>query len=135
MSTSRFEHSLGVMAIVNLIGGDESSQISALLHDLSHTVFSHVGDLVLGYKYQDYHTKVYQQFVSTDEVQRVLKYCKISRNEIEFASNPLFQEDLNPDRLDYAIRDLLRSNGINQSEYTAIINNIVIDKDGKIVFS
>ncbi len=38
---SRFEHSIGVMLLIKKFGGSVEEQIAALLHDVSHTVFSH----------------------------------------------------------------------------------------------
>jgi len=45
MST-RFEHSVGVMRLVQKMGGSLKEQIAALVHDVSHTAFSHVIDHV-----------------------------------------------------------------------------------------
>jgi HD superfamily phosphohydrolase len=44
--TSRFEHSIGVMILVSRLGASLDEQIAALLHDVSHTAFSHVVDYV-----------------------------------------------------------------------------------------
>lgn len=41
---NRYDHSLGVFAILRLKGASLEEQIAGLLHDVSHTVFSHVGD-------------------------------------------------------------------------------------------
>jgi hypothetical protein len=41
---TRYQHSLGVFFLTKKFGAPLSEQISALLHDVSHTVFSHVGD-------------------------------------------------------------------------------------------
>jgi hypothetical protein len=40
---TRYDHSLGVFALVALFGGSREEQLAALLHDISHTVFSHTG--------------------------------------------------------------------------------------------
>jgi len=45
-TSSRFEHSVGVMCLVRSLGGSLQEQAAALLHDVSHTAFSHVIDLV-----------------------------------------------------------------------------------------
>ncbi len=41
---TRHEHSIGCFMIVRRFGGSVLEQAVALLHDVSHTVFSHVGD-------------------------------------------------------------------------------------------
>lgn len=45
---SRLDHSLGVALIVWNFSKDPKASLSGLFHDISHTVFSHVGDFLLG---------------------------------------------------------------------------------------
>ena len=53
---TRFDHSVGVMLLVRRLGGSLEEQIAALLHDVSHTAFSHVIDYVVdGHDRQSYH--------------------------------------------------------------------------------
>jgi HD superfamily phosphohydrolase len=44
----RFEHSVGATSLVQRAGGSVWEQAAALLHDVSHTAFSHVADFVFG---------------------------------------------------------------------------------------
>ena len=55
ISTSRFEHSIGVCHLIGILGGNQKEQIAGLLHDISHTAFSHVIDYVLEDKNEDFH--------------------------------------------------------------------------------
>ncbi len=41
---SRFEHSLGVMLLLRKLNASLEEQAAGLLHDVSHTAFSHVVD-------------------------------------------------------------------------------------------
>jgi HD superfamily phosphohydrolase len=45
-NTTRYEHSIGTMLLVKKLGGTVEEQIASLLHDISHTAFSHVVDFV-----------------------------------------------------------------------------------------
>lgn len=49
---TRYDHSLGVFAILRKNNASLEEQISGLLHDISHTVFSHTGDWIFGKEYQ-----------------------------------------------------------------------------------
>lgn len=49
---TRYEHSLGVYFLTQKYGAPLKEQIAALLHDVSHTVFSHVGDAYFKSNYQ-----------------------------------------------------------------------------------
>lgn len=52
---SRYDHSLGVMYIVQRYGGSKLEQAAALTHDASHTAFSHVADVLFEMEgYQDH---------------------------------------------------------------------------------
>ena len=58
---SRYDHSLGVFAILRMNQAPIKEQVAGLIHDVSHTVFSHVGDWIFKKEYQD---KDYQNFIS-----------------------------------------------------------------------
>ena len=61
---SRYEHSLGVLILLKNLGASLEEQVAGLLHDVSHTPFSHVMDWVIGdpskEDYQDNIHKLYQ---------------------------------------------------------------------------
>src|SRR3989344_8664366 len=45
---SRYEHSIGVLIILRRLNAGLEAQVAGLLHDVSHTAFSHVVDWVFG---------------------------------------------------------------------------------------
>jgi HD superfamily phosphohydrolase len=70
---SRFEHSVGVMLLVRRLGGSVEEQIAALLHDVSHTAFSHVIDYVFdGHDDQSYHDRVKADYVAGTDLPEIV---------------------------------------------------------------
>ncbi len=70
---TRFDHSVGVMLLVRRLGGSLEEQIAALLHDVSHTAFSHVIDYVVdGHDSQSYHEEWKESHLAASDVPEVL---------------------------------------------------------------
>ena len=46
-SYTRYNHCIGVWALLRRYGASLEEQVAGLLHDASHTVFSHVGDYLI----------------------------------------------------------------------------------------
>ena len=108
--TSRFDHSVGVMLLVRRLGAGLEEQIAALLHDVSHTAFSHVIDYVFdGHNTQSYHEEHKLEFVSGTDIPAAVK--EHGSNWLDFMDEEKFtlleQElpHLCADRLDYFLRD------------------------------
>jgi HD superfamily phosphohydrolase len=108
--TSRFEHSVGVMLLVRRLGARLEEQIAALLHDVSHTAFSHVIDYVFdGHNTQSYHEEKKLEFVGGTDIPATLE--KHGYNWLDFMEEERFtllEQDLPhlcADRLDYFLRD------------------------------
>ncbi len=135
-ATSRFQHSVGVMSLVKMLGGSEQEQVAALLHDVGHTAFSHVIDLAFGTGAQDYHEQVKQNLLSTPDSLKLLQACDLTIEQLEQLSVPLIKGrspfGLSADRIDYCIRDLKCVNRIFQPEYSAILNNLTCGIHGDI---
>src|SRR5690348_1533614 len=55
---TRFEHSLGVYLLLERLGASRKEQIAGLLHDISHTAFSHAVDFVVTSDEQDHHERL-----------------------------------------------------------------------------
>ena len=62
---TRYSHSLGVFAILRMKNASLEEQIAGLLHDVSHTIFSHVGDWIFEKANQekDYQNSIHQDFL------------------------------------------------------------------------
>jgi len=73
INQTRFDHSVGVMLLIKQLGGSIEEQIAGLLHDISHTAFSHLIDYVLDIEEEDYHEKRYEEVLKDEELIDVLK--------------------------------------------------------------
>src|SRR5947207_2207063 len=106
----RFEHSLGAMLLVRrLAPNDIAQQAAALLHDVSHTVLSHVADFVFGYVV---HEVEKAEYVERTQLPGTLHAFGDDWREItdeESGRWPLLEQSaplLCADRLDYSLRDM-----------------------------
>ncbi len=107
---TRLEHSLGAMILVRRLGASLAEQIAALLHDVSHTAFSHVIDYVVdGHDSQSYHDEKKEEYVIGTEIPAVLaRFGYDWRDFIDEERYPLLEQPsprLCADRLDYFLRD------------------------------
>jgi HD superfamily phosphohydrolase len=135
--TSRFDHSMGVMLLVCRLGGSLEEQIAALLHDVSHTAFSHVVDYVFdGHNTQSYHEEKKLEFVSNTDIPVTLE--KYGYNWLDFmdeASFTLLEQELPhlcADRLDYFLRDARDLGLAGDSEIATALQHLRA-YDGQIV--
>jgi uncharacterized protein len=109
---TRYDHSLGAMILVRRLGGSLEEQAAALLHDVSHTAFSHVIDYVFdNHEEQSYHDEHKIRYVSQTEIPALLADHGFDwRYIMDEQAFPLLEQPaprLCADRLDYFLRDSL----------------------------
>jgi uncharacterized protein len=107
---TRFDHSLGVMLLARRLGGALEEQIAALLHDVSHTAFSHVIDYVVdGHDSQSYHEEWKEAHLFASDVPGVLARHGYDWRDFLHEEDYALLEQPSPrlcaDRLDYFLRD------------------------------
>ncbi len=108
-SESRFGHSLGVLLILRYFGATLPEQIAGLLHDVSHTAFSHAGDYVFGSPHtQGFQDSILDQFILQSEIPQILARHGLKAAEIlpihKFTLLEQEIPELCADRLDYSLR-------------------------------
>jgi len=125
---SRYDHSLGVFAILRIKGASLEEQIAGLLHDVSHTAFSHVGDWVFGKENQekDYQNSIHAEFIKSSGVEEVLNKYGMRVEEIiptqhDFPALECPLPDLCADRIDYNIQGAFYRGFITHEEALSII--------------
>lgn len=134
---NRYEHSLGVYHLVTKFGGSIQERVMALLHDISHTAFSHVGDYVLDYSDEDYHESIFMQVVSHPEIKSILDKYNLADMFNDEQQYTLLEEPLPgicADRIDYTLRDLYHAGIIDGVAVKAFIDDLE-NQEGRLVIT
>lgn len=147
---TRFDHSVGVMLLVRRLYAQAersatqsqpahdslAEQIAALLHDVSHTAFSHVIDYVVdGHDSQSYHEEGKEAHLIAGDVPQVLaRHGYDWRDFLHEEAYALLEQPaprLCADRLDYFLRDG-RDLGLASTEDVQRTLDHLIVHDGRI---
>jgi hypothetical protein len=134
---SRYDHSLGVMLLIRRLGGDEQEQIAGLLHDVSHTAFSHVIDYVVeNHTGQSYHDEVKAEYVAQTDLPAVLAGHGYDWHDfLDEERYPLLEQPspaLCADRLDYFLRDAHDLGLCSPEASQRVLDNLVVH-EGRIM--
>ncbi len=140
---TRLEHSIGAFLLVRHVGGKVDEQVAALLHDISHTAFSHVVDYALSLPGEDSFHEVHKmRYVMSTEIPDIL--MKHGFEDLR----PLYEElyplverpapHLCADRLDYGLRDafvfgMLRKRDVDRILSTLRAHPDVVSQDRMLV--
>jgi uncharacterized protein len=110
---SRYEHSVGVMILLKMLGSSEKEQIAGLLHDVSHTVFSHVIDWVVSDGGEEGYQDSQHEKVMSGELGVILEKYGYDYREIANLEKYRLLDcpipSLCVDRIDYSLRQFPRS--------------------------
>ncbi len=108
---SRFEHSVGVYSLLKKYGAPTEEQIAGLIHDVSHSAFSHCIDYVLdagSEKEQKHQDNIFDDYVKKSDIPAILwKYHFELDYILDDKNFPLKEKDLPDlcaDRIDYSLR-------------------------------
>ena len=128
---NRFDHSIGVMLLIKKLGGSIEEQIAGLLHDVSHTAFSHVVDFVFDNKNEDYHETIYNSVIINSEIPSILEKYHYRYEDILFDDSKwtLLEQpapELCADRVDSTLRDMFEYGQISLKEIRRFLNNLIV---------
>ena len=115
ISSTRYQHSVGVMLLLRKYGASMDEQIAGLLHDVSHTAFSHAIDRVVGdHVKQDYQDNRHDGYVRSTGIPSILakhgydvgRIVDIKSGAYRLLENQL--PDICADRIDYSLRNFAK---------------------------
>ena len=138
-NVTRYDHSVGTMIFIKIIGGSLEEQIAGLLHDISHTAFSHVVDFALNKSNEDYHEEIFERIVETSDIPKILTkhgydYKDILYNETKWNLLERSAPALCADRIDYTLRDMYSYGYISLVAIKNFLDSLEV-KDGEIVIN
>lgn len=128
---TRYEHCVGVWALLRIYGASLEEQIAGLLHDTSHTVFSHVGDVLFRHTSErsSYQDDIHEWYLKAQHIDTLLAQHNISLSAILHKSGNHFmlEQDLPnicADRLEYNLQAGLLTNMLTLEDIATILKNI-----------
>lgn len=132
---SRYEHSVGVWALLRHYGASLNEQIAGLLHDASHTVFSHVADFLFGdYSAQDsYQDDIHLSYLEQQGVGTLLATHGITLQDIDHKKSDFKRleqsvPDLCADRIEYNLKAGVLIGYIKKDEIKDFMADLCFDK-------
>ncbi|EJR37384.1 HD domain-containing protein [Bacillus mycoides] len=136
-NVTRFDHSVGAMLLIKKLGGSVEEQIAGLLHDVSHTAFSHVIDYVFDNENESYHEEIFSSVVKNSEIPAILSkhgynYEDILLDDSKWTLLEKSAPELCADRVDYTLRDMFTYGYISLEEVHSFLEDL-IEIDGKMV--
>lgn len=136
---TRYEHSVGVMLLIRCLGGSLEEQIAGLLHDVSHTAFSHLIDFVMKNTKEDFHEEIKEQQLKESTIPAILAeygydYTTLLLDDDQWSILEQSAPDICADRIDYTLREIHRYFDVPLTEIHGFIKAMEII-DGKIVLT
>jgi HD superfamily phosphohydrolase len=126
------------MLPIRRLEGSLREQLAGLLHDVSHTAFSHLIDYVLELAGEDYHEQRYEEVLTHLEIQAALarhhfRYQDfLDLDQYTLLEQPL--PGLAADRVDYTLRDLHQLGVLSATDIAWFLDGLRVH-EGRIVVS
>jgi HD superfamily phosphohydrolase len=137
-NVTRFEHSLGVFHLLRTLGAGLQEQVAGLLHDVSHTAFSHAVDFLVTSVEQDHHESLKPVLLNRPDVAEALDRLGFAPGDFyDDTRYPILERPLPwlcADRLDYFLRDGLACGVVKRPDVDLILGDVSVF-DSTIVFT
>lgn len=134
-SFTRFDHSIGVLALLqDKAAAPFNERVAGLLHDASHTAFSHVGDQIFHqadaeHAYQDL---IHLEFLSIVNVNEVTEKFGVTLAELD-PDRPEYQAleqslpELCADRIEYLLHTAYKLYYLSKEELSEIFESLYFE--------
>lgn len=131
---SRFEHSIGVYFLLNKFNAPLEEQIAGLIHDVSHSAFSHTIDYIIKKDkdtsyLQGYQDSIHNKFVLKSEIYKILNKYNFDIDSILNGSFVLLDcnyPNLCADRIDNGLRGALNIKNYPVENINIIVENLTV---------
>lgn len=128
-SYSRYDHCVGVWALLRLYGASLQEQVAGLLHDVSHTVFSHVGDYLFKNSSQlhSYQDSIHAWYLAKFDLPELcakhgMSFDALMHKDQAYAMLEQDLPNLCADRIEYNIKAALMNGFIKRDEVKTLLS-------------
>jgi uncharacterized protein len=134
---TRYDHSIGVLILLRRLDASVEEQIAGLLHDVSHTAFSHVVDVIFGdATKEDYQDNIHQEMIKNSDIPQIISKYNLEYESISNTKNFSLLERPSPslcaDRVDYTLQELAL---LGEYDVIRLCLDNLINIGGQIVFT
>lgn len=133
---SRFAHSVGVYLLLRKYGAPLEEQVAGLIHDVSHSAFSHCIDYILDAGSETKHNhqdNLFDSFIRKSEIPNIIKKYGFDLEYILNDKNfPLKEKelpDLCADRIDYSLKTAVTFEKLNQKELNYLLDDLTVENN------
>jgi uncharacterized protein len=133
---SRYSHSLGVFLLLNRYRASLEEQISGLIHDVSHSAFSHCIDYILDVdtqEEQNHQDNLFESYVHQTTIPSILAKHGFNLDYILDDSHFPLKEtnlpDLCADRIDYTLRGAFSFHEIDQEDISYLLQHLKVENN------
>lgn len=132
---SRFAHSVGVYLLLRKYNVPFEEQIAGLIHDVSHSAFSHCIDYILeagSEKEHSHQDRLFDSFVRKTEIPKIIKKhgfdLEYILNDENFPLKERDLPDLCADRIDYSLKTAVIFGELNDQGKKHLLDNLIVKK-------
>lgn len=132
-TVTRYDHSAGVARLARQLGLPIDAQVAALLHDATHSAFSHTLDYLVGNSSEDTHENHAHRLLTDPTLAALLTAETLDAVVDAITAKPPWLRVL--DAVDYTVRDLCRARLLDAAGARAVTEALTITEGGEVCFA